>query len=112
MRSRLDRFAGSRVLVADVDGDGVDEVLVIANEYSATRIVPGLGVSGGQIVSMVWDGGGLSDVWRTTKVGRGIADFAFADADNDGFEDLVVITTDTGPMPENKSTLYIYKTKG
>ena len=102
----------SRVLVADVDGDGVDEVLVIANEYSATRIVPGLGVSGGQIVSMVWDGGGLSDVWRTTKVGRGIADFAFADADNDGFEDLVVITTDTGPMPENKSTLYIYKTKG
>lgn len=102
----------SRVLVADVDGDGTDEVLVIVNEYSATRLVPGLGVSGGQIASLVWDGSGLSEVWRTSKVGKGIADFAFADADNDGLDDLVVITTDSGPLPENKSTLYIYKTKG
>ena len=102
----------SRVLVADVDGDGTDEVLVIVNEYSATRLVPGLGVSGGQIASLVWDGSGLSEVWRASKVGKGIADFAFADADNDGLDDLVVITTDSGPMPENKSTLYIYKTKG
>jgi len=102
----------SRVLVADVDGDGTDEVLVIANEYSATRLVPGLGVGSGQIASLVWDGSGLSDIWRSTKLSKGIADFAYADADNDGLEDLVVITTDTGVLPDDNSTLYIFKTKG
>ncbi|MEK6709318.1 MAG: FG-GAP-like repeat-containing protein [Nitrospinota bacterium] len=102
----------SRVLVADVDGDGVDEVLVIANEYSATRLVPGLGVTGGQIAALIWDGSGLSEVWRTTKAEKGIVDFALADADNDGVVDLVVITTGSGPLREKKSTLYIYKTKG
>ncbi|MEE9240690.1 MAG: FG-GAP-like repeat-containing protein, partial [bacterium] len=55
----------SRLLVVDTDGDGVDELLTIANEYSATRLVPGLGVSSGVLVSLVWDGSGLSEIWRS-----------------------------------------------
>ena len=82
----------SRVLVEDVDRDGVDEVLVIRNEY-ASAIAPGLGVSSGQIASLVWDGGGLSETWRSRKLSGGIVDFAFGDADNDGFDDLVVAAT-------------------
>lgn len=98
----------SRVLVEDVDGDGVDEVLVIRNEY-ASPIVPGLGVTGGQIVSLIWDGSGLSETWRSRKVGRGVVDFALADADNDGSRDLVAATASVGVLADAKSQIFFYR---
>ena len=98
----------SRVLVEDVDRDGVDEVLVIRNEY-ASAIAPGLGVSGGQIASLVWDGGGLSETWRSRKLSSGVVDFAFGDADNDGFDDLVVAATSASAFASAKSRIFFYK---
>ncbi len=98
----------SRVLVEDVDRDGVDEVLVIKNEYG-TNLAPGLGVSGGWVASLVWDGSGLSGTWRSRKLSSGIVDFAFGDADNDGFDDLVAATASSGPFASAKSQLYFYK---
>ena len=98
----------SRVLVEDVDGDGVDEVMVIKNEY-ATAFAPGLGVSGGQIASLIWDGSGLSETWRTRKLGSGVVDFAFGDADNDGSDDLVVAATDASVFTSGKSRIFFYR---
>ena len=98
----------SRVLVEDVDRDGVDEVLVIKNEYRAA-LAPGLGVSGGQIASLVWDGGGLSETWRTRKLSSGVVDFAFGDADNDGFGDLVVVAASSGLFAGEKSRIFFYR---
>ena len=94
----------SRVLMEDVDRDGVDEVLVIRNEYAA--LAPGLGVSGGQIASLTW-GGGLSETWRSSKLSSGIVDFAFGDADNDGFDDLVVAATDASVFASAKSRIFL-----
>lgn len=98
----------SRVLVEDVDRDGVDEVLVIKNEY-VSAIVPGLGVSGGQIASLIWDGGGLTETWRSRKLSNGIVDFAFGDADNDGFDDLVVAAASLGLFAGEKSQIFFYQ---
>ena len=98
----------SRVLVEDVDRDGVDEVLVIRNEY-AVAIAPGLGVARGQIASLVWDGVGLSETWRSRKLGRGIVDFALGDADNDGFDDLVVAATSSSLLAGAKSRIFFYR---
>lgn len=98
----------SRVLVEDVDGDGVDEVLVIKNEYAAA-IAPGLGVSGGRIASLIWDGGGLTETWRTRKLSSGVVDYAFGDADNDGSDDLVVAATSSGPLTGERSQIFFYK---
>lgn len=98
----------SRVLVEDVDRDGVDEVLVIKNEYAAA-IAPGLGFSGGQIASLIWDGSGLTETWRSRKLSSGVVDFAFGDADNDGFDDLVVATASSGPLASEKSRLFFYR---
>ena len=98
----------SRVLIEDVDRDGVDEVLVIRNEYAAA-IAPSLGVSGGQIASLVWDGGGLSETWRSRMLSRGIVDFAFGDADNDGFDDLVAATASASVFAGAKSRIFFYK---
>ena len=98
----------SRVLVEDVDGDGVDEVLVRKNEY-ASAFVPGLGISKGQIASLVWDGSGLTETWRSPKLRDGVVDFAFGDADNDGFADLVVAAASSGPLARAKSRILLYK---
>ena len=98
----------SRVLFNDVDRDGVDEVLVIKNEYGAA-IAPGLGVSGGQLASLVWDGSGLSETWRSRKLSSGVVDFAFGDADNDGSDDLVVAATDSGLLRGEKSRIFLYR---
>ncbi|MCY3822580.1 MAG: hypothetical protein OXG62_01780, partial [Nitrospinae bacterium] len=92
----------------DVDRDEVDEVLVIHNEYAAI-LAPGLGISEGQIASLVWDGSGLYETWRTRKMSNGIVDFALGDADNDGFDDLVVATTSVSAFSSAKSQLFFYK---
>ena len=98
----------SRVLMEDVDRDGVDEVLVIRNEY-VVSIAPGLGVSRGQVASLIWDGSGLTETWRSRKLRGGIVDFAFGDADNDGFDDLVVAATSSGPLAGERSQIFFYK---
>ena len=100
----------SRVLIEDVDRDGVDEVLVIRNEYAAA-VAPGLGVSGGQIASLLWDGSGLSETWRTRKLSSGVVDFAFGDADNDGSDDLVVAATGSSVFASGKSRIFFYKVR-
>ena len=110
--SEYDILIRSRIKVEDTDGDGVEEVLVIANEYAGSRIAPGLGISGGKIVSMVWDGSGLSEFWRSKKLSQGIVDFEVADADNDGRKDLIIVTTDTSMLTTNSaSKIYIYNIK-
>ncbi len=98
----------SRVMVEDVDRDGVDEILVIRNEY-AVGIAPGLGVSRGQVASLIWDGSGLTQTWRSRKLRGGVVDFAFGDADNDGFDDLVLVATSSGPLVGEKSQIFFYK---
>ena len=96
-------------LVVDTDGDGVDELLTIANEYGATRLVPGLGVSSGVLVSLVWDGSGLSEIWRSQKLDGGIVDFAYGDADNNGQNDLLAVTVGENRFfATKKSTIYLY----
>ncbi len=99
----------SRLMVEDIDGDGVSELLTISNDYAGGRFVPGMGISAGRVVSLVWDGSGLSEIWRSQKVNGGVADFAYGDANNDGVKDLVVISVGDDLYSGVKSTIYIYK---
>ena len=102
-------YVRSRLLVVDTDGDGVDELLTIANEYAGSRLVPGLGVSAGHIVSLVWDGSGLSEIWRSQKIEGGVSDYAYGDADNDGVNDIILVSTGGGVFTVNKSSIHIFR---
>ena len=103
----------TRLLVVDTDNDGVSELLTVANEYSGSRLVPGLGISTGLIVSLVWDGSGLSEIWRSKKLDGGVSDFAFGDADNDGVNDLIVVSVGSGRFFSGKrTTIFLYRLAG
>jgi hypothetical protein len=100
----------SRVLVEDVDGDKNEEALLIANQYGASRLAPGLGVSSGEIVGLAWDGGALTEIWRSQTVHGGIADFSFEDADNDGLKDLVIVSSGAEGFGGGESShIHIYR---
>lgn len=100
----------SRILYEDVDGDGVQEILVIKNEYGGSRAAPGLGISGGQVVSLIWDGSGLSEIWRARKMESGVADFMYGDADNDGYNDLVIVNANSSALEGGtRSHIFIYQ---
>jgi len=101
-----------RLLVVDTDRDGVSEVLTVVNEYAGTRFVPGLGISSGLIASLIWDGSGLSEIWRTKKLDGGVSDFAIGDADNDGVNDLLVVSSVAGIgalYTDTRTTFHLYQ---
>lgn len=80
-----------RMLVADLDRNGMSEVLVnkpisaAAMLFNNYRTFPQ-----GEIHALQWDGIGLDLLWKTRRIKGTVADLVLADADNDGVLDLVV----------------------
>lgn len=63
----------------------------------------------GEIHALYWDGVGLSLQWKTRRVKGSIADFAIADVDNNGVQDLVLcVNTHPGALGvEARKTMVI-----
>ena len=58
-----------------------------------------------EVYSLVWDGLGLSEKWRTKKIHGYTADFHIKDIDNDGRDELVVgIIDSTGSIFSKKKS--------
>jgi len=83
-------YLNPRILFHDIGDDGKLEVLALRNEEL------GGGVLGrykrfekGSLKILSWDGISLSSVFKTRSVPGWISDFAIADIDGDGAEDLV-----------------------
>ncbi len=101
-----------KVLVYDVDGDGVKELLTLENLPAVSRAVRGLGYEGNHIVSLVWDGSGLAEVWRTRQQAGYGTDFFVGDVDNDGREELVLVTVKQEILGSRRSRIIIFKIRG
>jgi len=100
------RYLQPRVLLCDLDGDETPEVLVIQNRSTVSRIVKRYRYYGsGHIYSLSWDGLGLAENWKTRKISGYLPDFAIADMDNDGEDELVV------PVVTRIGASYIYKSR-
>jgi hypothetical protein len=69
-------YIPSRILVTDVDGDGVDDLIINANTATWTSLVRSSQVfESGTMVGMKWNGAGLQELWRTRKVGGYVVDY-------------------------------------
>jgi TolB-like protein len=82
-----------RMVVQDLDGDGLDEVTAVVNKFTGGAHLEHVRIyDKGYVVSLAWDGLGLAEVWRTQDVPGYVADFQIRDCDNDGRDELVVVS--------------------
>lgn len=69
-------YVPSRILVTDVDGDGVDDIIINANTPTWTSLVRSSQIfESGTMVGMKWNDVGLQELWRTRKVGGYVVDY-------------------------------------
>ncbi|MBW2593901.1 MAG: VCBS repeat-containing protein, partial [Deltaproteobacteria bacterium] len=89
----IDRiYLSQRVFVRDLDKDGKNEVIVVKNKGVAGRKLKRFRVfKSGHIEFLGWDNVGLFKKWRTREMSGYISDYAIADIDNDGTDELVFV---------------------
>ena len=100
-----------RMIARDLDGDGMDEVVAVINEFSTGEHIERLRFySKGYVSGLTWDGMGLAQAWRTQDISGYVADFQLKDVDNDGRDELV--TASVSPYffkKEARGTLAVYE---
>ena len=109
-------YIPSRILVTDVDGDGIDDIIVNANSATWTSLVRSSQVfQSGTMLGLKWNGVGLQELWRTRKVDGYVVDY---DARSnhlplkDGVEELSVGVVAQGSLGDlltaDESMLLVY----
>ncbi len=84
------RYLSQRIFVRDLDKDGKNEVIVVKNKEVAGRKLARFRLfKSGHIECLGWDNVGLFKKWRTREISGYISDYAIADIDNDGTDELV-----------------------
>jgi TolB-like protein len=105
-------YIPGRIVLKDLDGDGLSEVLVNKNMVSSTRILERVRFfDSGEIHNLVWEENALTTNWKTREIEGYISDFQVKDADNDGEPELVVSVIDVGGIATRTGTskIYFYK---
>ena len=69
-------YVPSRVVIADVNGDGLPDVVLNKNLSTSSRIFKNMkSYPSGEIHALTWNGIGLTELWRTRKIDGYIADY-------------------------------------
>lgn len=69
-------YIPSRILVTDVDGDGIDDIIINANTATWTSLARSIQVfQSGTMLGLKWNGVGLQELWRTRKVDGYVVDY-------------------------------------
>ncbi len=69
-------YIPSRILVADVDSDGVDDLILNRNPDSLAVAMPrSRHYASGTLVGLKWNGLGLEEMWRTRKIDGYVVDY-------------------------------------
>ena len=100
-----------RMVVKDLDGDGIDELIVVINKFSTGEHLERVrAYSKGYVTGLTWDGMSLANVWRTQDISGYVADFQLKDVDNDGRDELVAVSVSSHFLKkEAKSHLTVYE---
>ena len=103
-------FVPLRMVPSDLEQDGSWELIVnkpisvAAQFFENYRFFPE-----GEIHTLYWDGVGMSLQWKTRRIKGSVVDFALADPNNDGTQDLVVcLNTHPGALSlQNRKTVVV-----
>ena len=106
-------YLPTRILLADVDGDGKYEAIVARNDEVTGRKLANQRIyRNGQIIALQWNGLGMSEIWHTRRVSGHVQDIALGDFDNDGKDEILCgMVLKEGALigTEEKSTLIAYE---
>jgi len=84
-------YIPGRILVRDLSGDGIPQVIVNKNDFSTGKFFDRVRIyEKGEIHDLIWEEDGLTTNWKTREINGYIADYQVRDVDNDGHEELVV----------------------
>lgn len=84
-------YIPGRILVRDLDGDGLPEIIVNKNEFKTGTLFERLrSYEKGEILNLIWEENGLVINWKTRELKGYIADYQIKDAENSGEEQLIV----------------------
>ncbi len=108
----LFHYIPMRMLSMDLDRDGKSELLANKPISTAASIFKNFrNYPQGEISSLIWDGVGLSLLWKTKRIKGTVADFSIADPNSDGIKDLIsCVVTYPGALGlgERKTILTLY----
>ena len=110
---RNSHYIAQRILLVDMDKDGKNEVIVVNNRDSFKKVFSKIrSFKSGYVQSLAWDTLGLYPTWRTRSVSGYISDYAVADFDNDGQQELVfAVDTDPNPWLAKNAKSYVVSWK-
>ena len=84
-------YLPQRIHLQDVDGDGVNEVILADNVDRTGRVLPRTRMfKEGRVRCLSWSQLGLYEEWQTQPLSGHVSDTAIADLDNDGIKELIV----------------------
>jgi TolB-like protein len=101
-----------RLVSKDLDGDGLDDLVAVINEFSGGEHLERVrSYKKGYVACLSWDGATMATAWRTQDIPEYVADFQVKDVDNDGRDELVTVSvTSTFMQPKDtKSLLMVYE---
>ncbi|BHH84395.1 FG-GAP repeat domain-containing protein [Desulforhopalus sp. 52FAK] len=76
-------FVPARILVTDVDGDGLSEVVVNENKSGTLGFLKRLrSYDGGSVVGLIWNGEALTEAWKTGHYKGYLVDYGFRKTEN------------------------------
>lgn len=101
-----------RMIAKDLDGDGLDDLVAVINEFSAGEHIERVRLyKKGHVVGLGWDGLAMANAWRTQDITGYVADFQVKDVDNDGRDEVVTVSCSKEIMKpkETKSLLMVFE---
>ncbi|MDH3359769.1 MAG: VCBS repeat-containing protein [Desulfobulbaceae bacterium] len=106
-------YIPSRIIIADVNMDGINEVVVNKNLASASRVFEKWkSYPTGELHALTWNGLGLAELWHTRKIDGYVPDYVFkAEPEQKKAELLVGVVLGSGAMElisDQRSTVLTY----
>ena len=108
-------YVPSRIIIADVNLDGLPDVIVNKNLASASRVFKNAkNYPSGELHALTWNGIGLTELWRTRKIDGYIADYQLRSLGEDSAALYIGLILRSGALDafaERDSTILRYQLK-
>ena len=107
-------YIPSRIIVQDVNGDGIQDVIINKNLSTSSRLFRNMkNYPSGEIHALTWNGIALTELWRTRKIDGYIVDYLLRpNAEKTAAELLVGIILSGSPLDflsEQTATVLMYQ---